>query len=205
MAGILSRASAGRENHPQAGNINIHTMASTLRMMQRYSFSRWQQQHTRCRRCEHCGHGCRFGPVCMGVLYHISMDDSHKSLFVYTEPPAMAVLYDRLLAVPDVRREPELIALAVNLTQNARCAAALVEGPKFDRLMKRAMDRRDDLLFKVMRNVSQVRLAGCVPGAPAERAPRVSALAPRFQHQQWVWVGARKGRSIKHDDRPCHW
>lgn len=93
----------------------------------------------------------------MGVLYHISMDDSHKSLFVYTEPPAMAVLYDRLLAVPDVRREPELIALAVNLTQNARCAAALVEGPKFDRLMRRAMERRDDLLFKVMRNVSQVR------------------------------------------------
>eukprot|EP00892_Ulva_mutabilis_P011239 jgi/Ulvmu1/8488/UM044_0022.1 len=98
----------------------------------------------------------RFGPVCMGILYHISMDDSHKSLFVYTEPPAMAVLYERLMAVPDVRREPELIALAVNLTQNTRCAAALVEGPKFDRLMKRAMERRDDLLFKVMRNVSQV-------------------------------------------------
>lgn len=111
----------------------------------------------------------------MGVLYHISMDDSHKSLFVYTEPPAMAVLYDRLLAVPDVRREPELIALAVNLTQNARCAAALIEGPKFDRLMKRAMDRRDDLLFKVMRNVSQVRLAG---GGPAPRTGPVPRAGP---------------------------
>ena len=113
----------------------------------------------------------------MGILYHISMDDSNKSLFVYTEPPAMAVLYDRLMAVPDVRREPELIALAVNLTQNARCAAALVEGPKFDRLMKRAMERRDDLLFKVMRNVSQVRMV-CL------QAPVSHRLQPHYTTQR---------------------
>jgi hypothetical protein len=101
--------------------------------------------------------GCRFMPVCLGILYHISMDDAHKSLFVYTKPPALDLLFERLVAAPDVRREPELIALAVNLTQNVRCAAALVEGSKFDRLMRRAIELRDDLLFKVMRNVSQAR------------------------------------------------
>jgi hypothetical protein len=90
----------------------------------------------------------------MGVLYHISMDDKHKSLFTYTE--AIKTIYGKLMAVLDLRREPELIALAVNLTQNQRCALALCEGPNFDSLMKKAIDTKDDLLFKVIRNCSQV-------------------------------------------------
>jgi hypothetical protein len=86
------------------------------------------------------------------------MEDSHKSLFVYTQPPAMSTIFDRLMQVnsEELRSEAELIALAVNLTQNPRCAAQLVEGSKFDRLMKHALELEDDLLFKVMRNVSQV-------------------------------------------------
>jgi hypothetical protein len=62
-----------------------------------------------------------------------------------------------IMVVQELRREPELIALAVNLTQNARCATALCEGANFDKLMKKALHRRDDLLFKVLRNCSQVR------------------------------------------------
>jgi hypothetical protein len=86
------------------------------------------------------------------------MEDTHKSLFVYTQPPAMATIFDRLLQVnsEELRAEAELIALAVNLTQNPRCGAQLVEGSKFDRLMKHALELQDDLLFKIMRNVSQV-------------------------------------------------
>lgn len=98
---------------------------------------------------------CRLAPICMGVLYHISTDDKHKSLFSYTR--AVSLVYERLVAIGDLRREPELIALAVNLSQNARNAAALCEGPRFDKLMQHALDGKSDLLFKVMRNCSQVR------------------------------------------------
>lgn len=105
----------------------------------------------------------RFQAVSLGILYHISMEDSHKSLFVYTQPPAMTTIFDRLLQLSseELRAEAELIALAVNLTQNPRCAAQLVEGSKFDRLMKHALELQDDLLFKVLRNVSQVRTCRC--------------------------------------------
>ena len=98
---------------------------------------------------------CRLAPICMGVLYHISTDDKHKSLFTYTR--AVGLIYERLVSIADLRREPELIALAVNLTQNHRNAAALCEGPRFDKLMQHAIDGQSDLLFKVMRNCSQVR------------------------------------------------
>ena len=91
----------------------------------------------------------------MGVLYHVSMGDAHKSLFVYTD--AVRLVYNRLVSAPDLRREPELIALAVNLTQNAKCAAALCEGGNFEKLVRRAVACKDDLLFKVLRNCSQAR------------------------------------------------
>jgi hypothetical protein len=106
---------------------------------------------------------CSYAPVCMGVLYHISMDDKHKSLFTYTE--AIKIMYTRLIGVDDLRLEPELIALAINLTQNQRCAAALCEGPNFDKLMRKSIDGQDDLLFKVMRNCSQVQRSrhACLP------------------------------------------
>ncbi|GFH09312.1 uncharacterized protein HaLaN_04422, partial [Haematococcus lacustris] len=55
----------------------------------------------------------------------------------------------------DLRNTPELIALAVNLTQNGRNAEALCEGDRFDRLIRRAFQTRDELAFKVMRNLAQ--------------------------------------------------
>ena len=85
------------------------------------------------------------------------MDDSAKSLFLYTD--AIPAIHHRLVSAPDLRHEPELIALAVNLSQNAKCAAMLCEGSNFEQLMRRAVANKDDLLFKVMRNCSQVRLS----------------------------------------------
>lgn len=86
------------------------------------------------------------------------MEDAHKSLFVYTHPPMMETIFDRLVQVnsEELRADAELIALAVNLTQNSRCAAEVAQGSQFDRLMEHALNLQDDLLFKVMRNVSQV-------------------------------------------------
>jgi Kinesin-associated protein (KAP) len=113
-----------------------------------HKWSRWM----------HCDsptiHPCRFGPIAMGILYHISMDDKSKSIFTYTD--ALRIIFDRLAHSEDLRREPELIALAVNVSQNHRCASTLCEGQRFDILMRKALEGRDDLLFKVLRNASQV-------------------------------------------------
>lgn len=51
---------------------------------------------------------------------------------------------------------PELIALAVNLTQNLRNAEILCQDGYLQMLMERALRIQDDLLFKILRNVSQV-------------------------------------------------
>ncbi len=61
-----------------------------------------------------------FQQVALGLLYHISQDDRHKSMFIYTD--AVTVMLDLLMHVDDLTTTPELIALAVNLTQNDRIA-----------------------------------------------------------------------------------
>jgi hypothetical protein len=63
-----------------------------------------------------------------------------------------------LLQVDDLHSAPELISLAVNLSQNARNATVMCEGQNFMRLINRAMVTKDPLLFKVIRNVSQQEL-----------------------------------------------
>mmetsp|Transcript_6170 Transcript_6170/g.13429 ORF Transcript_6170/g.13429 Transcript_6170/m.13429 type:complete len:806 (-) Transcript_6170:755-3172(-) len=95
----------------------------------------------------------RFKPVVLGLLYHISMDDKYKSMFTYTE--CIPRLYEMLTKVQDLRNTPELIALAVNLTQNPRNAEIMCENDRFDRLIRRAFHTCDELAFKVMRNLSQ--------------------------------------------------
>jgi hypothetical protein len=66
-----------------------------------------------------------FQHVSMALLYHISMDDKCKSMFTYTA--AVPIILDFLLQVEDLHSAPELIALAVNLTQNQRNAEVLCE------------------------------------------------------------------------------
>jgi len=61
-----------------------------------------------------------FQQVALGLLYHISQDDRHKSMFIYTD--AVTVMLDLLMHWDDLNTTPELIALAVNLTQNDRIA-----------------------------------------------------------------------------------
>mmetsp|Transcript_18523 Transcript_18523/g.35810 ORF Transcript_18523/g.35810 Transcript_18523/m.35810 type:complete len:776 (-) Transcript_18523:393-2720(-) len=94
-----------------------------------------------------------FQNVSMALLYHISMDDKCKSLFTYTG--IIPWLLEYLLQVADLHTAPELISLAVNLTQNQRNAEMMCEGQSFVRLVNRAMETQDPLLFKVVRNISQ--------------------------------------------------
>ena len=102
-----------------------------------------------------------FQHVSMALLYHLSMDDAVKSMFAHTN--AVPVVLDFLLQVEDLHAAPELIALAVNLTHDDRCAAVMCEtvaegGGRergFDLLVRRALRLRDPLAFKVIRNLSE--------------------------------------------------
>jgi hypothetical protein len=95
--------------------------------------------------------------IVMGFLYHLSIEDKAKSLFTYTG--AVSLLRDYLLQVDRLRDTPELIALAVNLTQNTRNAEILCENGGLEKIVDKALSLHDDLLFKVIRNISQGSLA----------------------------------------------
>lgn len=96
----------------------------------------------------------RFQPVVLGLLYHVSMEDKYKSMFTYTD--CIPRVYEMLTRVQDLRNTPELIALAVNLTNNPRNAEVMCEGDRFDKLIRRGFQTCDELAFKVIRNLSQV-------------------------------------------------
>ncbi|GAX77716.1 hypothetical protein CEUSTIGMA_g5159.t1 [Chlamydomonas eustigma] len=95
----------------------------------------------------------RFQPVVLGLLYHVSMEDKYKGMFTYTD--CIPRIYEMLTRVQELRNTPELIALAVNLTQNPRNAEVMCEGDRFDKLIRRAFQTCDELAFKVLRNLSQ--------------------------------------------------
>merc|ERR1719352_1183694 len=89
----------------------------------------------------------------MALLYHISMDDKCKSMFTYTG--VIPWILENILVVDDLHSAPELISLAVNLTQNVRNAEVMCEGDGFSRLVHRGLQTEDPLLWKVIRNISQ--------------------------------------------------
>jgi hypothetical protein len=68
------------------------------------------------------------------------------------------------LQVDDLHSAPELISLAVNLSQNPRNATVMCEGQNFMRLINRAMATKDPLLFKVC-GLKLTMTSGAVPGA----------------------------------------
>ena len=61
-----------------------------------------------------------FQSLALGLLYHISQEERHRTMFSYTD--AVPAMHAMLLSTGDLRSMPELIALAVNLTQNTRIA-----------------------------------------------------------------------------------
>ncbi|XP_033838597.1 kinesin-associated protein 3-like [Periophthalmus magnuspinnatus] len=91
--------------------------------------------------------------VAMRILYHISMDDRFKGMFVYTDciPQLMQMLYEH----GEEDFEIELISICINLAANKRNAQLMCEGNGLKMLMKRALKKKDCLLMKMIRNISQ--------------------------------------------------
>ena len=89
----------------------------------------------------------------LGILYHMSIEDKNKSMFSYTD--ALDVVSDMLLGERDSSTMPEMVALAVNLSQNRRNAEILSQGQRLGKLIGKAIANEDELLFKIVRNISQ--------------------------------------------------
>ncbi|XP_071384820.1 kinesin-associated protein 3a [Centroberyx affinis] len=89
----------------------------------------------------------------MCILYHISMDDRFKSMFAYTDciPQLMKMMFD----CGEDRMDAELISFCINLAANKRNAQVICEGNGLKMLMKRALQLKDVLMMKMIRNLSQ--------------------------------------------------
>ena len=66
-----------------------------------------------------------FRQISLKVLYHLSMDDACKSMFTYTE--AIPIIMQMLINFPNSKIPIELIALAINLSHNARNAEMMAK------------------------------------------------------------------------------
>lgn len=53
-------------------------------------------------------------PGAWALLYHLSMEDRHKRLFMAQLP----LVYEHFIRAEDLRDSPELLALAVNVTHD---------------------------------------------------------------------------------------
>ncbi|XP_023259836.1 kinesin-associated protein 3-like [Seriola lalandi dorsalis] len=91
--------------------------------------------------------------VAMRILYHISIDDLFKGMFVYTDciPQLMQMLFE----CSEEEIEAELISICINLAANKRNAEVTCKGKGLKMLMKRALKTKDCLLMKMIRNISQ--------------------------------------------------
>lgn len=91
--------------------------------------------------------------IVLCILYHLSMNDKAKSQFAFAD--CIPMVMKMLLDAPGAQPEPEVIALAINLSANVRCAQLICEGKGLQLLMKRAFKTEDSILMKMIRNISQ--------------------------------------------------
>lgn len=87
------------------------------------------------------------------LLYHLSVDDRCKSMVTYTE--GIHILMGLVINFPQDFLAKELAALMVNLSYNPRNAEQMIANKGLNLLMDRLADKRDPLLLKIIRNISQ--------------------------------------------------
>lgn len=94
-----------------------------------------------------------FRGLALKVLYQLSLDDKSKSTFTYTE--CLPMLFLMISQHPEAKVGQELAGLAINLCTNPRNAEIISDGKQLDILIKRALQNQDDLIMKLIRNVSK--------------------------------------------------
>lgn len=90
--------------------------------------------------------------VTIKILYHMSLDDKVKSMFMYTE--CVPLVTDMLILNLSKKADVDLIALCINLALSKKNAQIMVETNRLYSLMTRAFKYQDYLLMKMIRNIS---------------------------------------------------
>lgn len=94
-----------------------------------------------------------FRGVTLRILYQLSLEDKCKSTFTYTE--CIPIMFMLIIKFPGAKVGKELVAFAINLCTNARNAEIFADGKQLEALIKRALQHKDDLVLKLVRNIAR--------------------------------------------------
>ena len=94
-----------------------------------------------------------FRAIGIKLLYHMSMDEQGNSEFTFTQ--AIPLIMQLIVSWPKRTLAPELGALAVNVSHNSRNCESLCQDGGLKQLIKRAYNKKDPVIMKVVRNISQ--------------------------------------------------
>ena len=87
------------------------------------------------------------------LLYHLSADDTCKSMIAYTD--AVPLLMGMVINFPQNNLAKELAALMINLSHNPRNVELIIANRGLNHLMDRLSETRDCSLLKIIRNITQ--------------------------------------------------
>lgn len=125
-----------------------------------------------------------FRGLSLKVLYQLSLDDKSKSTFTYTE--CLPMLFLMISQYPEAKVGKELIALAINLCTNPRNAEIISDGKQLDVLIKRALQNQDDLIMKLIRNISKACKNTLVQETFQKYTPKFVAAVLSVQEMDFV-------------------
>ena len=125
-----------------------------------------------------------FRGLTLRVLYQLSLDDKSKSTFTYTE--CLPMLFLMITQYPEAKVGKELIALAINLCTNSRNAEIISDGKQLDVLIKRGLQNQDDLIMKLIRNISKACKSSLIQETLQKYAGKFVTAALSVQEMDFV-------------------
>ena len=94
----------------------------------------------------------RHSKIVLTILYQVSREDKWKALFSYSSECINLIV--RKVLKPNPNYYFETISLAINLALNQRNTQLMAENSNFNQLITKALETKDSLLLKLLRNIS---------------------------------------------------
>ena len=90
----------------------------------------------------------QYRSILLRIMYHLSSDDKIKNTFAYTS--CIPLVYQLIIHFPNPIVGKELMALAINLTTDGKCAEIMSMNDQLNALITRAFNNMDILIFRVI-------------------------------------------------------
>jgi hypothetical protein len=87
---------------------------------------------------------------------------------------------------PEAKVGKELVAVAINLCTNSRNAEIISDGKQLDILIKRALQNQDDLIMKLIRNISGACKSSLIQETLYKYTPKFISAAVSVQEMDFV-------------------